>query len=904
MSRLIVKNLPKNVTETKLKELFSEKGIVTDVQLKYTEDRKFRRFGFVGYKTEDEASAALDFFHNSCIDTARITVERCAGLGDASKPKSWSKYAPDSKSSEAKEAPTSEPAEDGKKKKKSKKGKEEEEVDDKSGKKNKKDKEKENNKVKELLEKHKDDPLFEEFLESHTKGDKKIWSNNALLGDDNEEDPHEDKDSDDGGSGSEDESDSDEGEAIAKKNISDKEYMEALKKKSQGLKVKDIKEIDKKKGTTNFFTVKLNGLAYNHKKKDIKIFFKGMKPKSIRVPRKIKGIAYVGFKTEKLMKQALNKNKSFLDGKRIFVTKYEKSEKEEEKQDDKKGPNLRWKQQEEALKSEENVAESGRIFLRNLSYTATEDDIRKLFETYGPLSEVNLPIDMVTRKPKGFGTVTFLMPEHAVKAYSELDGSVLNGRMLHLLPAKTKTSPEDLLAQDGLSFKQKKELKAKAAAGSSHNWNTLFLGPNAVADAIANAYNTTKENVLQDGDNGASVAVRLALGETQLVQETQKFLEENGVHLNAFNQAPKARSKTVILVKNLPAGTHIREIREMFAKHGELGRVVLPPSGITALVEFIEPSEARKAFMRLAYSKFKHLPLYLEWAPDDSFTSAPPKSAKGKTDTADEKVRNNTKGNGAVKAEGGTDNKNEAKESDDEEDEDEPEPDTTLFVKNLDFRTTEEQLRKHFSKCGKLHYASVSTKKDPKNPGNKLSMGYGFVRYKFKSDCERALKELQTSNLDGKTLDLKRSERTLQTDVITTAKKTSKITEQTGTKILVRNVPFQANADEVKELFKAFGEIKSVRLPKKMVGEEKHRGFGFVEFYTKKEAKRAFKALCQSTHLYGRRLVLEWAQTDEGVEDLRKRTAKHFHEDISAKRSKKSTLDPESIGLEVDQSNK
>ena len=42
--------------------------------------------------------------------------------------------------------------------------------------------------------------------------------------------------------------------------------------------------------------------------------------------------------------------------------------------------------------------------------------------------------------------------------------------------------------------------------------------------------------MLQDSDNRASVAVRLALGETQLVQETQKFLEENGVQLNAFNQ--------------------------------------------------------------------------------------------------------------------------------------------------------------------------------------------------------------------------------------------------------------------------------------------------------------------------------------------------------------------------------
>lgn len=60
---------------------------------------------------------------------------------------------------------------------------------------------------------------------------------------------------------------------------------------------------------------------------------------------------------------------------------------------------------------------------------------------------MNLPIDKVTRKPKGFGCVTFLMPEHAVKAYTELDGTAQNGRMLHLLPAKTKTTPDDLLLQ-------------------------------------------------------------------------------------------------------------------------------------------------------------------------------------------------------------------------------------------------------------------------------------------------------------------------------------------------------------------------------------------------------------------------------------------------------------------------
>ena len=44
-------------------------------------------------------------------------------------------------------------------------------------------------------------------------------------------------------------------------------------------------------------------------------------------------------------------------------------------------------------------------------------------------------------------------------------------------------------------FKQKQLLKKKAEAASSHNWNTLFLGQNAVADLIAETYNTTKDKV-------------------------------------------------------------------------------------------------------------------------------------------------------------------------------------------------------------------------------------------------------------------------------------------------------------------------------------------------------------------------------------------------------------------------
>ncbi|XP_029171774.1 probable RNA-binding protein 19 [Nylanderia fulva] len=891
MSRLIVKNLPKNVADTKLRELFSQKGVVTDVQLKYTKDGKFRRFAFIGFKTEEQAKLAQSFFDQTYIDTCKIIVEQCASLGDSSKPRSWSKYASDSSYNKINKTP------DVKSKEKLSDCIEKDNI--KESKSDKKKAKKKNNEIKETLDKYKDDPLFTEFLESHNGEDiKATWNNDINISMETEEEKSNDDESkdakeDDESKESENREEKDkskEEEKIANKVVSDLEYIEALKKKQQDVKSdeKSLTNNVPKHGPVTFFTIKLRGLGYKHVKKHIKQFFRPIKVASIRIPPKIKGIAYVGFKTEQAMKKALLKNKSFLEGKQIFVSKYEQKE-ATESNNEVGNKNIKWKKQEDALKNEEDIAESGRMFIRNLTYTVTEDDIRKLFEKYGPLSEVNLPVDKETRKPKGFGIVTFLMPEHALKAYTELDGSVLSGRMLHILPGKAKTSLEDI-DMENLTYKQKKELQNKATAGSSHNWNTLFLEQNAVADAIASRYSTTKEQLLQDGSDGMSAAVKLALGETQIIQDTKAFLEENGVCLDAFNQAPKKRSTTVILVKNLPTETKLNEIREMFAKHGVLARIVMPPAGITALVEFLEPSEARKAFHALAYKKYKHLPLYLEWAPDNSFVrpasetdmvASNAKKGKKSTDLAEE-----------VKTEESNKNKNVQTKEDDEP----PEPDTTLFVKNINFSTTEKQLKDYFGKCGPVHYVTIATKKDPENPTNKLSMGYGFIRYKRKLDADRALKTLQMSVLDGKSLELKRSERTLMSDVKTTRKK-SNITEQTGSKILVRNVPFQATLAEITELFKSYGELKAVRLPKKLVGVEKHRGFAFIEYYTKTDAKKAFKALCQSTHLYGRRLVLEWAQADEGIEEIRKRTAKHFYKEDSTKRFKKSTLDPESVGL-------
>lgn len=103
-----------------------------------------------------------------------------------------------------------------------------------------------------------------------------------------------------------------------------------------------------------------------------------------------------------------------------------------------------------------------------------------------------------------------------------------------------------------------------------------------------------------------------------------------------------------------------------------------------ALVVFLEPSEARKAFTSLAYTKFKNVPLYLEWAPDNSLTE---KSQILKTENMDDKSERkmDSIGTEATKVE------NEILT---EEIIEEPEPDTTIFVKNLNFQTTDNELKK------------------------------------------------------------------------------------------------------------------------------------------------------------------------------------------------------------------
>ncbi|KAF8747156.1 hypothetical protein HU200_013290 [Digitaria exilis] len=180
-----------------------------------------------------------------------------------------------------------------------------------------------------------------------------------------------------------------------------------------------------------------------------------------------------------------------------------------------------------------------------------------------------------------------------------------------------------------------------------------------VVENIARKNGISKSELLdREADD---LAVRIALGETHVIAETKKYL----------------------------SSTSEEELAAIFQKHGSLDKIVLPPTRVFALVVFVEATEARHAFKKLLYTRYKY------------YHTVQSRS---------------------------------------------------VFVKNLNFKTTDESLRQHFItklKSGSLK--SVKVKKHVKN-GKNVSMGFGFVEFDSVETATSVCKDLQCEAEEGKTI--------------------------------------------------------------------------------------------------------------------------------------------------------
>lgn len=439
-----------------------------------------------------------------------------------------------------------------------------------------------------------------------------------------------------------------------------------------------------------------------------------------------------------------------------------------------------------------------------------------------------------------------------------MDGEPFQGRLLHILPAaKKRDNKLDEFEIAKLPLKKQRQIKKKAEASSmTFNWNSLYMNQDAVNSSIAERLGVSKSELLDP--TSADAGVKQAIAETSIIQETKAYFKNNGVDLEAFKK--KERGDTAILVKNFTHGTTIDDLRKMFEEFGTVVRILMPPTGTIAIVEFAQAPQARAAFASLAYRRVKDSILYLEKAPKDVFTTAAtnavvPAAAPVKT---------------------GKDAKISATDLllEPEADAADATADTsTLFVRNLSFNTTSEGLTKVFKPLEGFMSARVNTKTDPKKPGQILSMGFGFLEFRSKAAAANAMKVMDGYSLDGHNLTIKASHK--GEDAAEQRRKEDKAKKLAGkrTKIIVKNLPFEATKKDIRTLFGTYGQLRSVRVPKKF--DNTARGFAFAEFVTAREAENAIEAL-KDTHLLGRRLVIEFAaeEATDAEEEIAKMTKK------------------------------
>ncbi|CAH8345378.1 unnamed protein product [Eruca vesicaria subsp. sativa] len=791
-SRICVKNLPKEVAEARLRDVFSKKGEITDAKLlRSKENGKSRQMAFIGFRSEQEAQEAIKYFNNSYLDTFRISVEIARRVGDENAPRPWSRHSLKKVEEKLKE-------------------------------------DSEKNKKKSKKEQEVDDPMREEFLDVMLRGKSKIWSNDTSVAPSVKVAKKEKvlvKKADDEPVVSSDGKMSSDSDKKSKKrsvvaptdDVDDLEYFKSRVKKNlsdsdsdseSGSDEDEADDDDDDDGEAEGH----DGEAEGHDG-DVGLF-----------PVENDG-----------------------DDDAMEVEKEE---------DDKMA--------QDSKADSDDVLQTGRLFVRNLPYTTTEEELREHFKPYGEISEVHLVLDRETKRSKGVAYILYQVPEDAARAMEVLDNDFFQGRLLHVMPSKPRlTSDKQMDDTSNLpkTFKQKKEeaRKASEAGGNTKAWNSLFMRQDTILENTVRMYGVSKSELLdREADDPA---VRLALAETKVIAETKEALAKAGVNVTSLEEfatgkgGEKSRSKHILLVKNLPFASTEKELAQMFGKFG-IEKIILPPTKTMALVVFLEPTDARTAIQKMAYKRYKDAPLYLEWAPEDILE---PKT-----------VRENNE----EKSDAGVNDMRRVNL----EQEINIDPDVTesnvLHIKDLSFKTTDESLKKHLEalvKHGKI--LSVNIPKHVKN-GKNVSRGYGFVEFDSVETATSVIRDLQGTSLHGHPLQLRFTEHKRRDTV-------AKVSEKMSTKLHVKNIAFEATEKELRQLFSPFGQIKGLRLPKRNIGQ--YAGYGFVEFMTKQEASNAKKAL-SSTHFYGRHLVIEWAKDDDSMEEKRRRSAAKYEENNAPKR--------------------
>lgn len=147
--------------------------------------------------------------------------------------------------------------------------------------------------------------------------------------------------------------------------------------------------------------------------------------------QKSKGLCYVEFHESEAANKALALNGQLLNGYPVAITVTQSE-----------------KNAAPTTKPQSDPDGAMRLYVGSLHYNVTEDDIRPLFEAFGPLDSVKLERDPGQPQSKGFGFVQFQYTSHAKAAMEKLNGLEIGGRPMKVSDANIPTAGGYQLVND------------------------------------------------------------------------------------------------------------------------------------------------------------------------------------------------------------------------------------------------------------------------------------------------------------------------------------------------------------------------------------------------------------------------------------------------------------------------
>ena len=463
-----------------------------------------------------------------------------------------------------------------------------------------------------------------------------------------------------------------------------------------------------------------------------------------------------------------------------------------------------------------------RLYITNLPYSLTTEDLSNLFSKYGEVE--NAKIIEKGGQSCGYGFITFKEENSSIRALHELDKKTFFGRPINIEQCRRS---ENLVKRDIIevkvdaeksSFKKLKKQKMLDKLNDEIQWNSSFLNPNTILERISDKLGVSRKDLLDNEIENPAVIKTIC--EKEILDEVFEFLSANNVNVTIFKdqKGKTERSKTTIMVKNLPYKTKLKKIEDLFSQYGKIELFLMAPNRAIAIVEYSSPDYASNAFKILGDYVYLGTPLYLEWAPVGVFLDS------------------------------GLETKANALKEEENENEAEMINEKTVYIKNLNIETSENDLEKLLIEHDFKDFKYIKiVKKEGK------SMGYGFVEFESVENSQKMIKKLQNYILQNHALKLSVSKQKSKEKNETVKDKTVAKTD----KLIVKNLPFQTNKQEFLNLIKGIVDAKSIRLPQKTDGSLK--GFAFVQFGSIQECNDGFEAL-QNLHFYGRKLVLEFGR--------------------------------------------